>query len=272
MNLLHQILSSVWMLSPKEAQSLLPTVQSFLKNQTVDMTSIAVKSAVRGYHQDNQPDQKVLVIPIIGVIMKYDYCGDMGMTSLERLLNQTRNDSSIGAIVFDIDSGGGQATYMDHIAKLIRDIRSEKPILIHFSNLCCSAAYYLAAQATAIYASSVLDEVGSIGTMCGLYKPNENSTDAYVLENFYATKSTEKNKDYRDAINGDPKALTAGLDRYNQEFHANVRLGRPNLDESCYGGISVFAEEGIKLGLIDGIKRLDEVIDEAFSLITSPTA
>lgn len=241
-------------------------VNAYLNHQAVDFKSLAVKSAVHGY-EDPRQEKKVLVIPVQGVIMKYDYCGDMGMVTFERILNAARRDPSVGAIVFDVDSGGGQATYMDHVAKLIRDIRSEKPVLTHISGVCASAAYYFAAQSTKIYASSTLDHVGSIGTMCSLLKPNENSTDAYVQVDFYATKSTNKNKDYTDALDNKKEALTANLDKYNEEFHANVRAGRPNLDESCYTGICVLADEAEKLGLIDGIKRLDEVVAEAFTLI-----
>lgn len=259
------------MLSPESAASLLPVVNGFLQGHQTDFKAFTVKSEAYGYESTTEADKpkRVLVIPVKGVIMKYDYCWDMGMVTFERLLNQAWQDPEVGAIVLDVDSGGGQATYMDHIALLLRQIREDKPVLTHISGMCASAAYYFAAQSTKIYASSKLDYVGSIGTMCSLWKANENSTQDYVLLDFYASKSSQKNKDYQDAVNGNAKALIATLDKYNEEFHANVRAGRPDIDESCYTGICVLADEAEKLGLIDGIKRLDAVIEEAFTLIKS---
>lgn len=272
MNLLRDIVSSVWMLSESEAQTMLPIINQLIAGGNVDLSGYSISNQAYGYTNPEKPESKrVVVIPVIGTIMKYDYCGDMGMISFERILDDLRMDDSIGAVVLDIDSGGGQATYLDHVATAMRALRDTKPVLTHFSSICASAAYYIASQSTKIYASSPTDRVGSAGTMFGLRKPNENTRGEYVLESIYATKSTAKNHAYEEALKGNTDPIQKDLlDPINEAFHNDLQLGRPQLDQSVLDGRDVMASEGIKLGLIDGIKRLDKVISEAFTLIQQP--
>lgn len=268
MKLIQDITSSVWMLADSSVQGLLPLFNSLMRGEKVDFSMHSVHSDMTAFEDANiKTDKKVLVIPIHGVIMKYDYCGDMGMVSFESILHQLKKDDSIGAIVLDIDSGGGQATYLDHVALAMRELRDVKPVLVHVSGMCASAAYYIASQATKIYSSSILDEVGSIGTMCTLNKKNPNSSEGYEAVQFYASASVNKNIEYREAVEGNPTKLIASLDKYNAEFLANVQLGRPDLDPEAFTGVCVYSDQAIQMNLIDGIKRLDDVIKEAFSLI-----
>lgn len=269
MNIIRDIISSTWMLHANEAEGLRPLFNALIQGEKVDLSMHAVTSQLTQYTQETATKQKkqVMVIPISGVIMKYDYCGDMGMMSFESILKELKGDDNVGAVVLDIDSGGGQATYMDHVATAMRELRDVKPVLVHVHGMCASAAYYIASQATKIYVSSPLDEVGSIGTLCGLTKNNENSTAQYTVEYYYASASVNKNDASREAQNGKPEKLIKNLDKYNTEFIANVKLGRPNLNPEAFTGVCVYADRAMELNLIDGIKRIDEVIAEAFSLI-----
>ncbi len=269
MNIIRDIISSIWMLHAAEADGLQPLFNTLIRGEKVDLSQHAVVASMTAYNSSDQNKTKkqVLVIPISGVIMKYDYCGDMGMMSFESILKDLKNDDNVGAVVLDIDSGGGQATYLDHVATAMRELRDVKPVLVHVHGMCASAAYYIASQATKIYVSSMLDEVGSIGTMCGLQRNNENSTAQYTVEYFYASASVNKNEAYRDAQNGKPEKMIQNLDKYNVEFMANVKIGRPQISDEALSGVCVYADRALELNLIDGIKRIDEVITEAFSLI-----
>lgn len=245
---------------------------SLMRGEKVDFSMFSVVSEISSYainSSSTQPEiqKEVVVIPIHGVIMKYDYCGDMGMLTFEGILKEIKSNDRIGAVVLDIDSGGGQATYLDHVASAIRELNEVKPVLTHFSGMCCSAAYYIASQSREIFASSILDKVGSIGTMCSLYKNNQNSTAEFEIVSYYASASVNKNISYRDAEAGKPEKMIQCLDKYNTEFIANVKVTRPDIDSEAFTGVDVYADKAIKLGMIDGMKRLDEVIQYAFSLI-----
>lgn len=270
MNLMRDILSGVWMLSENEAQSLLPVVNRFLKGESVDFSSFIITERAYGFKSESSQNQKkVLVIPIKGVITKYDCCGEMGMVSLTNLIKECTNDDNIGAVVFDIDSGGGEASYMVHVAKAIQELRTAKPTITYFSGYCASAAYYIASQTNEIFASTQNDIVGSIGTMVSLMRPNPENKDAeWIYERIYATKSTLKNNDFEEAWKGNPEPVRENiLNPLNEEFHEMVRIGRPQLTEEAYSGVSLIASKSMELNMIDGFKSFEEVIQHAFTKI-----
>jgi protease-4 len=87
------------------------------------------------------------------------------------------------------------------------------------------------------------------------------------IHTIYSTLSTEKNKGYRDAMKGEyDTILSEDLDPFVKMFIADVKAARPNVDESVFKGKTYYAQDALKLGLIDGIKSFDEVVARAFEL------
>ena len=274
MNLMRDILAGAWMMEESYAHALLPLANQFLSGKSVDFSSLVVSERPYGLKQSdtstqNNDSKGVVVVPIKGMILKYNYCGEMGMMQFEKLLQELKNDDEVGAIVLDMDTGGGEASYMTHVAQALREFRAEKPILTYFSGCCASAGYYIASNTTEIYASTKNDCVGSIGTMITLRRPNpENKTSEYIIESIYATKSTAKNLEFEQALKGNSKPITENLlDPFNEEFHAHVMEGRPPLNQDCFDGRTLLASQAIEMGMIDGIMRLNQVIERAFTLI-----
>lgn len=264
------------MISSHHENTLLPMFSQLANGSTVDFSAFSVKSEpvlyTDGTEDTNNPgtvamSKNVVVIPIKGVIMKYDYCGDMGMQTFGKILDDLKDDERVGAVVIDMDSGGGQASYLDTVCEKMQALRDVKPVFVSVSGYCCSAAYYISAPATGIYCTSDLDMVGSIGTMCRLLKKNENSTAEYVTETFYASKSTMKNNAFRSAQDGDTKPLVQELDVLNDRFHNDMLSARPKISLDALNGQHVYAPMAMDLGLIDGMKSLQEVIEYAMSLI-----
>lgn len=258
------------MLSETEANSMLPIVNRYLRGESVDLSIFVSKEVVYGFKSDDKTNPKsVAVIPIKNVIVKYDYCGNMGMLSFENILKQFLNDSTIGAVVLDMDSGGGEASYMHNVAQTLQSFRAAKPILGYFSGVCGSACYYIGSQTTKLYASSPTDLVGSIGTMVNLKRPNpENKTAEYITESIYATKSTAKNQEFEQALKGNPETLIKNLlDPFNEQFMNDVLIGRPAINKDALDGRAINSSKAIDLYMIDGIKNFESVIEEAFSLI-----
>jgi protease-4 len=276
MSLMRDILSGVWMISEQEANALMPVVNRMIQGENVDFSPFVVKESAYGLRSESSDDKAsekkgVFVIPVKGIITKYDACWEMGMVTFERYLKEAKMDENIGAVVLDMDTGGGEASYMIHVAKAMQELRAEKPILTYFSGYCASAGYYIASQSTKIYASDDNDIVGSIGTMARIIRPNpENKTADFIIESIYATKSTMKNHDFEEAWKGNHKPFKENqLDPLNEQFHEMVKIGRPQLSEEAFTGVSMISSKAIEMNFIDGIKSFDEVISEAFSLIKS---
>jgi len=109
----------------------------------------------------------IAIIGIRGVLCNRASVLDQyfGITSCERLATQidaAMSDASIRAVVYDIDSPGGQADGIDELNDAIFSYRGLKPAMAVVNGQAASAAYWLASAAGPILTSKTA-AVGSIG-------------------------------------------------------------------------------------------------------------
>ncbi len=206
----------------------------------------------------------VAVIPVSGPLMKHDYCGSLGTATLKQLVRMASETESVQSIVFLIDSPGGTVDGTESFANEVRN--SAKNTIAFTEGMACSAAYWLASSCKRIYAGSQTDMIGCIGTMITL-RDNSKMLEKIGItkREYYATDSSEKNKDITDAINGDGKGLIENLlDPNNDIFVGAVKKGRGSkLKEEALAGKTYTSTNALEMGLIDGIKSYDEVLAEA---------
>jgi len=91
----------------------------------------------------------------------------MGATSSEEIgaaLREASQRDDIKAVFLDIDSPGGTVAGTPELAATVKSINERKPVYAFSSGLMCSAAYWIASQARAIYATPSA-RVGSIGVV-----------------------------------------------------------------------------------------------------------
>ena len=91
----------------------------------------------------------------------------LGATSSEEIseaLREAAGRNDIKAVFLDIDSPGGTVAGTPEIAAAVSALDKKKPVYAFSSGLMCSAAYWVASQARAIYATPSA-QVGSIGVV-----------------------------------------------------------------------------------------------------------
>jgi len=256
MNLLHSILRGTWAIDESYALSLAPIVERILAGETVDLTHVSSKSSTT---HAADAGGKTAIVSITGVIMKHDNCGDMGMKSFVSLLQVLDQDPTIHSVILDLDSGGGEASYMPNVAIAIQNF--SKPIVSYYSGTCASACYYIASQTDKIFASVSTDLVGSIGTLSSFRAANPSVEQPMVTHIINATKSTEKNLEFTEALKGKYELMrTSILDPINEVFHSAVLGARPDVDKSVFTGKIMTSDKALALGLIDGIQSMAETI------------
>jgi protease-4 len=276
--ILSDILNSTWLINDERKDvyaSLLFSLMNGEKISDVD-TSIA-REKNRSYvisgentsdrypmNDESVPEGSIAVIPIRGEIMKYDQpCGPRGSASIVEEIKAAGRNENIKRILLVIDSPGGQVAHVDILADTIKN--SETPIVAYIEDKAGSAAYWIASAASKIICSSDLDRVGSIGAMLSFadLQPHFEKMGVKFHE-VYASKSTDKNKVYRDMLAGKYDGVRRDLlDVINAKFMASVTANRPNLDASVLTGKMYFAPEAIKLGLIDEIGNFDYALLQA---------
>jgi len=285
MSLANQIFNSPWCIDASYVKSSIPKIFKLAAGEKVDFNQHHISPyllnsqniKVESVHTTGKPtttateDKIVAIIPIRGVMMKDDQeCGPQGMESILAHVKAIAKNEQVGAIVFDFDSPGGQASFLETFSNVIKSI--DKPTLTSFNSLCASAAYYLASNTDEIYASESTDRVGSIGTMMSAmnFKGFFEKEGVDVFE-IYADQSSDKNKQIRalfDRKDAGPLKQDI-LNPFAKNFINRVKTNRDINDKDVFRGNTYMSEEAIENGLIDGIKSFDQVIERAFELINA---
>jgi len=273
MNILRTITNSVWAIEPNVLSSLLPSIKMLVNGHQLMLSEFASKDKPvieNSIGSGNTSTDFVFILPIKGVMTKYSNCGEMCMLDMNELISAYAQDPNCIGMVMDIDSGGGQASYLPYLSQTIRDFKATgKPIIAYYNGLCCSAAYYVASQATEIYASTAMDIVGSIGTVLSTSINNEANSD-YREVMIYANASTRKHGWYRDLLSGvDANEIAKSeLDPLNDLFLQAVQSGRDGkVSAEALTGETFTTQKAIELGLIDGEMRLiKDAVARVFTL------
>jgi protease-4 len=278
-NTISALLRGDWLIEPGFVQAHLPLIQNLIKGDLEGFEYKPNKSTEAfalgngGSGRTNLSDASkgsLAIIPVTGPILKHDNCGSPGSMTRANQVNQINKIDNISALIFDFDSPGGMASGIQTFADAIKN--SNKPtIAIINDGVSGSAAYWLASQCDEIYVAQKTDMVGSIGAFREFLNPAEYLKKQGIEQiSVYAPQSTEKNKDYKDALEGDYTLLEDNLKFLTDTFISAVKEGRGdklNLSKGDpFKGKMYFADEAEAIGLIDGIKSFEEVITRADQL------
>lgn len=283
---LQDALSNIWALHPEQAQALLPMLASALKvgefkgalpgqtKQEVDTEQFNSNSnsyVISAYGRMNAPEQapvgSIAIIPFMDTITKMDQeCGDSGTVTKQNLIARCDANPNIKATILHIRSGGGEALAAIEASRFVQNLN--KPIVAFVDDMAASAAYFIASGCDSIICNAEYSRVGSIGTYLTIadFSQYFEKLGIKVLD-IYATDSTEKNSPYKKAIEGDTSLLVAEIDFINSIFQNSIATNRldaltaANTKAEVWNKGKVFyAEEALKLGLIDGIASLEDTI------------
>lgn len=284
---LSAILRGRWLLDKSWAQAQLPLVESFIRGQFVVPQSVAsphhrnnndefMVEAISGvtagtiqkgrYNSFNDaPEGSIALIPIVGAITKYGGdCGEPGSSHYNDWVNQAKASPKIDGVLFKYDTPGGM---VDGTATLADSIKSlGKPSVAFVDDgMMASAGMWLGSSSDEIFASQVTDTIGSIGVYTTIMDFRGWFAERGIkLHEIYAPQSSDKNKDYRQAIEGNYDMVEAELKFIASQFIKTVksnRKGKINLEfDNPFTGKMYTAEDAVQVGLVDGIKTLDQAV------------
>lgn len=213
----------------------------------------------------------VAVIGVKGVLERSEswYSWYYEESTYDRLTAQVREAaerSDVRAIVFDVDSPGGDALGLDALAEAIRAARAVKPVDAVVRGYGASAAYFIASAAQNVFAER--DALtGSIGTVMTLFDWSKFDAKMGLEEiNIIASQSPKKWPD--PTTEAGYQQLQAEVDSICDVFVNTVATNRGVarevvLERFGKGAVFVGAEAidvGAARGLVDGITTLDQVV------------
>ena len=215
------------------------------------------------------PDTGIAVIPIEGELVHRSGNLDptSGMTGYDGIkfkVDEASADPAVKGIFLDIDSPGGEVAGADGAAEAIFAAREAKPIWALVNEQACSAAYWLASAADAVFAPPTGD-TGSIGVVM----LHTDLSGALELEGLKVT-IIHAGKHKVDGHPFDPlpdavrAEFQADVDTLRELFAGKVARNRGMSVEAVLATEArVFmGADGVAAGLVDAIALADEVIDE----------
>lgn len=230
-----------------------------------------IKSKARIVSNNWQLDSKeefdaVGVINLNGPITKSGGASSLGTQEISDMMLQMSKDDRVKGFVLKVDSGGGSSAAVEIMSDTINEVKKSKPVytLVEKGGMMASAAYGIGSAGNKIFSEDKMSIVGSIGTMISFEgrASNSQNPDGTKYITVYATKSTEKNKAFEEALNNDNYKLLVSelLDPINENFIAMVESNRPQLKGTTFdNGYTVFSKDAIGT-FIDGIASFDEVV------------
>jgi len=197
----------------------------------------------------------------------------MGSDSVAADLRRAREDASIKAIVFRVDSPGGSAVASDIIGREVRLAAKEKPVVVSMSDVAGSGGYWIAMSATKIVADG--DTLtGSIGVVLGklnvsgLYDMVGLSTDHVQTSDNASIFSDQQN--FTPEQSQKIQSMMQGL---YQQFCKGVADGRhltvERVNEIGRGRVWT-GTQGKDVGLVDELGGLTRAIALARKLSNIP--
>jgi signal peptide peptidase SppA len=152
-----------WLIQPDALQSMAASLRGlvdrggFLPNQESDSPLLSVEDGIG-------------VVAIEGPILRKPdlfariFFGATGSEDIGAALREAGERADIKAVFLNIDSPGGTVAGTPELAAAVKALNDRKPVYAFSSGLMCSAAYWIASQARAIYATPSA-QVGSIGVV-----------------------------------------------------------------------------------------------------------
>ena len=193
-----------------------------------------------------------------------------GMDDIAALLEYAMQSPDIDGAILVFNTPGGTTQSLIHIEEVLK--KRTKPVVAVVDGMCASAGMYTASLCDRIIALNKMCSVGSIGVMVQLvdYGPFYKKQGIKIIE-IYPPESADKNKSYRDAIDGKTQTMIDEvLTPLAVNFQNIVREHRP-VDESVDGVLSgkmFYAEDAIKAGLVDEIGNFETAVAAINSIST----
>lgn len=215
----------------------------------------------------------VFVLPIHGVIAhrasqarRWSWVFGTSVEHIRADLRAAMADSAIHTIVLDVDSPGGVVFGMTELATEIREARKQKRIIAGTDSMMASAAYWLASQATTVYATASA-QVGSIGVIASFYDTHRADANAgydqVTVRSVPAKGIGQRNGSIGDA---DLARIQADIDAYHAMFVDDVAAGRridlAKAQRKATGDL-LMARQAQAAGLIDDVRMLSDVLELA---------
>ncbi len=209
----------------------------------------------------------VAVIPIHGTLINR-FGGSWGFVTgynfIRSQVNAAKADPDVEAVVFDVNSNGGEVAGCQETAEVISSLRGVKPSLAYADSRAYSAAYWTGSAAEKLVVTPS-GGVGSIGAMC-MHVDVSQALESFGVKVtlLHAGEHKVDGNPFQPLDDDTKEAMQSSLDAVRADFAQSVATNRGlsletvmGTEARCYD-----AKEAQDLGLVDGIAHPSQAVSQ----------
>ncbi|MFP4024083.1 MAG: signal peptide peptidase SppA [Thiohalospira sp.] len=237
------------------------------ENEDIKSVSLTKYTKVPKKRKSLEKDKIAVVYASGSVIMGEGAEGTIGSDRISKAIREARKDSTIKAIVFRVNSGGGSALASEVIWREVKLAQQVKPVIASLGDVAASGGYYIVAPAQKIIANpnTITGSIGVFGMI-----PNGKKLLNDKLGIHVDVAKTNKHADIysfsRPLSAKEKEAIQFNIEGVYETFITHVAEGRgmtkEEVDEIGQGRVWSGAN-AIEIGLIDEFGGLDRAIELA---------
>ena len=212
---------------------------------------------------------RVAVVPVMGVIsqrmnLMASFSGGVSTEQLGATIDALVADSTVKAIVLNMESPGGSVYGVPELADRMLAARDKKKVVAVANSYAASAAYWLASQATEI----VVTPSGSVGSV-GVLAVHQDQSKAEEQEGVKTTLVTagrfKAELDPSFPLSAEARDnLQSSVDAYYSMFVKSIAKGRgvsaSKVDADFGQGRMLLAKEAVVAGMADRVATLQQTL------------
>lgn len=188
---------------------------------------------------------------------------------IAKIFQSVRDDETVKAVVFRVNSPGGSALASEVILREVKLTAEKKPVIVSMGDLAASGGYYVSCGATWIVAErgTLTGSIGVIGAIPNMRELFENIGIGF--ESFTRGKRANGISAYGEMTDDTRAVLASYMRKIYDEFLARVASGRElprDAVASVAEGRVWTGRQALKHGLVDELGGLDTAIAKAREL------
>jgi signal peptide peptidase SppA len=268
-NILERLYNKPQLIRPEKLEAIRSLMVSRMSGIQADVGLLAELRAANEERRQGTVMASVAVVPVLGTLVKRGGLleDSSGMTSTDALgkrLDALMSDESVGAVLLDVDSPGGETFGVQELADKIFAMRGRKPIVASVNPEMASAALWIGSAADSVS----ITPSGWIGSL-GVYMAHTDLSgmkEAAGVKVTYISAGDFKVEGNADSpLTDDARAYYQGqVDAVYDQFLAAVAKfrGRSKAEvrENFGKGRMVQAREAKAAGMVDRIETFDETL------------
>jgi signal peptide peptidase SppA len=264
-HILSKVYGEPWLITPEKHAAIRAALSSHIEGKQADAVFFDEREEAREKKPQDYCYGQTMIIPVHGIIgnrlsSMEVACGGCDLKALHELLDVAASMPMVQRVILDVDSPGGTVTGVPEAADAIADLTETKEVFAFTETLMCSAAYWLASQATEIFCTGSA-RVGSIGVYSIFEDWSEALKEEGVKVNaIYAGEMKLAGAYFKPMTDKERAMFQERTDKIYSQFKEAVTANRPISDDYMQG--QVFdGEDAVKFGLASGtVDSIEDLI------------